>query len=166
MSSQLSGAKWPHPVPFGLSTSALFLLALGGCGSGDGLSRVPVGGTVAVDGAPLRAGVVRFIPVGATKGPAAVATVKDGTFELREHEGPVVGTHRVEIEALNYLDFQLDNEQAFAARAASGKPTPRNPIPARFNRESELTVQFSPQGDRDLSFQLDTKGASVGRSVP
>lgn len=144
------------------TAAAAIIFVTSGCGSGDGLPRVPVGGSVAVDGAPLKSGVVRFIPVGQTTGPAAVATVKQGKFDLPQAEGPVVGTHRVEIEALDYLDFQLDDEQAFAARASAGKPMPKNPIPARFNRQSELTVQLTAHGDRELSFQLDTKQASAG----
>jgi hypothetical protein len=132
-------------------------LLLSGCGSGDGVSRVPVGGEVSVDGAPMKAGTIRFIPNGATTGPAAVATIKEGKFELPQAEGPVPGSHRVEIEAIDYLDFALDDEQAYAKRAAGGKPMPKNPIPARYNRQSELTAQLPDEGNRELKFQLDTK---------
>ena len=139
------------------------MTAAAGCGAGDSLSRVPVAGLVQVDGAPLQQGLVRFIPIGETKGPAAVASVKDGIFELPKEEGPVPGTHRVEIEALDYLDFALDDEQAYASRIKNGKAIPKNPIPARFNRQSELTVQLTEAGDPELKFQLDTKPPSMAR---
>jgi hypothetical protein len=136
----------------------LLLLALAGCGGGDDLARVPVAGEVSVDGAPLKSGTIRFIPSAPTAGPAAVATVREGKFELPEAEGPVVGTHRVEIESLDDVGFALDDEQACAARAAKGKPLPKNPIPARFNRQSELTASLTAEGDHELRFELNTKG--------
>src|SRR4051794_10320669 len=43
---------------------AASLLGLGGCGGTDGLPRQAVSGTVTVDGKPLKAGLITFMPSG------------------------------------------------------------------------------------------------------
>lgn len=129
-------------------------VALAGCGKTSRLVRAPVSGSVAVDGRPLDAGVVRFVPLLPTRGPATVATVKAGRFELSPAEGPVVGTHRIEIEAINYQDFTVDDEQAFAERVQQKKKLPANPIPAKYNRDSAETLELSPEGNSQLEFKI------------
>ncbi|MGQ0635639.1 MAG: hypothetical protein ACT4QC_13575 [Planctomycetaceae bacterium] len=144
-----------------LVSIALSLLA--GCGAADGPQRAPVAGSVWVDGAPLEEGIVRFIPQGASAGPAAVATIKAGRFELNGSSAPVVGTHRIEIEALNFQGFELDDEKAFADRAGSGRKLPTSPIPPPYNRDSKKTVTLPASGNQQLEFQIDTKTRSKTR---
>ncbi len=129
-----------------------------GCGSKPGPARVPVAGTVSLDGEPVKAGCIRFIPTDATKGPAAVAIIKEGSYELGKTDGPVAGTLRVEIEATDFQEFELDDEKAYAARAVKGKsPLKKNPIPPLYNRNSTLTAQLTAEGNRTLDFPLSSK---------
>jgi hypothetical protein len=68
-----------------------------GCQKHQAYDRVSVSGRVLVDGAPLKAGYIRFIPFAG--GRPAVANVDgDGRFDFGK-EGVVVGRNRVEVVA-------------------------------------------------------------------
>lgn len=146
----------------GRHKSMVLLLAvsatIAGCGKKAGPERVPVAGNVSIDGEPLKSGSIRFIPTAPTKGPAAVAQIKEGAYELGATDGPVPGTLRVEIEATEFQEFELDDEKAYAERATKGKsPLKKNPIPAIYNRNSTLTRNLAAEGDRQLDFALSSK---------
>ena len=76
---------------------AAFVGVNGGCGDGRP-DRVPVSGTVLIDGQPLKHGYVRFVPTGARASGGEVDG--SGRFSLTCFEpgdGAVLGTHRVEV---------------------------------------------------------------------
>lgn len=84
--------------------SPAFLAAVAACvvvGCGDGLpKRVPVSGTVLVDGEPLVYGRVMFVPEGMR--PSAAEVDQEGRFTLRcfdGEDGAVLGMHRVQVSA-------------------------------------------------------------------
>jgi len=139
--------------------AVLVLAMLSGCGGVQGPERVAVNGVVTVNGAPLREGVIRFIPNGTTQGPAAAGRIVNGEYELLQQEGPIVGTHRVEIAATDYYGFAIDDEAAYVAhveRKGRGKGgLPKNPIPEKYNRKSELRVEVSPEDHAIFDFSLD-----------
>ena len=141
------------------------LVTLAGCGA-EGPGRAPVAGSVSVGGKPLEAGVVRFIPSGDTHGPVAVATVTDGQYALPEHEGPVLGTHRVEIEAIDHLNFALDDEAAYVQQVErKRRGMPRNPIPARYNRQSTLSVVVISDEPQEFDFALQSSSKPGARQL-
>jgi hypothetical protein len=136
----------------------LFLPCLTGCGGSEGPERVAVSGEVRLDGRPLASGVIRFIPSGDNEGPAAVAIVKDGAYELPKSEGPVPGPQRVEIEATDYLGFAIDDEAAYAANVEQrGGRVPKNPVPEAYNRRSTLTAEIKPDGSQKFDFTLSSQ---------
>jgi predicted small lipoprotein YifL len=146
---------------WGASVAALALaLASAGCGRNEGPLRIPVEGAISIDSQPLQSGVIRFIPTGGTEGPAAAAMIEDGVYALSRDDGPVVGTHRVEIEATFELGFELDDEQASARWASQGHSIPRNPIPARYNTHSALTAEVTSDGPNQFDFTIDTNGSA------
>ena len=129
--------------------ASAMLLAFAGCGAQDGPQRAAVTGNITMDGKPLESGVVRFIPVGENKGPSASATISTGSYHLSDADGPVVGTNRVEVQAIDYMGFDLDDEAAFAAKAEGrNRRIMKNPIPPRYNRQSELSVDV--KGDAEV----------------
>jgi hypothetical protein len=136
----------------------LVIAAYVGCSSSEGPERVAIRGAVTLDGEPLPAGMIRFLPTGATAGPAGVAIIKNGRYQASAEEGPLVGRNRVEIEATDYFRFAIDDEAAFAA-AASKRSTklPRNPVPAKYNRQSTLTVDIAAGQEKDVDFALKTR---------
>ena len=142
--------------PAGVVLGVAACLLLGGCGEeADSLVRAPVGGTIFVSGKPLASGIVRFVPIGETDGPMTIATVRDGCFSLVAEEGPVVGTHRIEIVATDFLGFDPGNQEAAErARKTSGNQLPRSPVPPRYRFNSPLMAEIPPQGDINLNFDL------------
>lgn len=151
-------------VGTGREAALLLACALGwsslGC-SDEGLPRAATVGTVSVDGQPLPSGVVRFLPTGETKGPVTVATVRDGRFELTEQEGPIVGSHRVEIEALDYVGFAIDDEAAYVQNVEQRRRVlPPNPIPPAYNRNSTLTATVQADQTNEFDFPVSTKTAA------
>jgi hypothetical protein len=139
----------------GLLLAGVALSATLGCGGTDGPDRVAVTGTVLLDGQPLSSGVIRFIPTGETHGPAAAATITNGRYETTSEQGPVPGTHRVEIEATGYYGFAIDDEAAYVAQVEkNGGRFPANPVPEIYNRRSTLTAEVAASGQTPLDFAL------------
>jgi hypothetical protein len=85
--------------------ACLSLLALLGCGKATGPEFAPVTGRVTINGQPLAAGTIHFVPDESqvTSGPMSTGVVQaDGSFSLRgpgRHDGAMVGNHRVYLTA-------------------------------------------------------------------
>jgi hypothetical protein len=79
------------------------VLSLAGCA--DGLpERVPVSGTVFIDGKPLTKGSIMVIPDGERAAGGSIGP--DGRFQLTSYElndGVVTGTHRVTVQATEHI---------------------------------------------------------------
>lgn len=88
--------KQPTPVLTAVVASLCVVMLLG-CGKNSSHERAAVCGKVLLDGKNVSEGVIAFYPTGASKGPAAGASIKDGHYKISEQNGPVVGTNRVEI---------------------------------------------------------------------
>lgn len=116
---------------------SVMVVAVGGCGTGDG--KVSVTGTVTFDGNPMPDGYVTLTPEGG--GTPAAGPIHDGKFIL----SATPGNHRVEIEASRFVG-------------------PKNPImglqpreqyvPARYNSETTLREEVTSQGPNVLDFSL------------
>jgi len=139
---------------------ALVILCLlsGGCSSHDGPQRVAVRGIVRLADVPLKSGQIRFVPARDTIGPAAAAVIHDGQYKFTSDDGPLVGNHRIEIEATGYLGFAIDDERVFAEFARSGGTRDRrktkNPVPERYNVHSTLTRTVNAGEEPVIDFHL------------
>lgn len=158
-----------HRGPVTLTLLAMGLLvSASGCGSEEPLTRASASGVVYTDGVELKSGVVRFVPIEGTSGPVVVAPVTDGSFSLTPENGPVVGSHRVEVEATNFLGFD-PGDQAAAEQAirSSGGKLPSSPVPPIYRKRSPLTAEVPPEGAVGLVFLLSSKPDSISnRSQP
>jgi hypothetical protein len=79
--------------------------------------------------------------------------IRNGKYHLRGNEAPVVGKHRVLIQATRSTGRQVE--------AGEGADDPNTMvdevemfIPAKYNRSSELTVDIQP-GSNEFPFALD-----------
>lgn len=75
------------------------LILLAGCGPSQP-DRVPVSGTVTIDGKPVTAGSIMVVPEGSRAATGALGP--DGRFTLTTHDendGTVPGTHKVAVTA-------------------------------------------------------------------
>jgi hypothetical protein len=85
--------RTPKSIGFGL----VAVLLLAGCSRG-GLTLGLVSGQVAVDGKPVKEGVILFVP---ERGPGASGPIDDGRYVLTTRtpgDGAVVGRHKVYFE--------------------------------------------------------------------
>ena len=123
-----------------------------------GRSAVPVSGRVTLDGKPVVGVHVSFQPV-ATGGDKNVGggsyaiTDADGRFTLRLVEGgstgAFVGKHRVEITTRTGVDNATDTRVK--------PPDPKTVIPAKYNRNSDLTFEVPPGGTDSADFALTSR---------
>jgi hypothetical protein len=78
---------------------ACAIITIAGCGDGRP-SRVPVSGTVVINGQPLTRGFVKFVP--ANGRPSVGKIGEDGKFTLTcfdGGDGAIPGTHRVQVSS-------------------------------------------------------------------
>ena len=125
-------------------------LLLVGCS--DGLpQRVPVAGTVFIDGTPLTAGSIMVIPDG--ERPAVGSIGPDGRFTLSSYErndGVVPGTHRVTVKATEHVS---ERETLWLAPKQYGNPN-----------SSGLTITVEgPTDDAVINLTWDGKKPYVER---
>lgn len=144
-------------------TSLLSLMcsAIIGCESAaDGPPRAAVNGIVSLDGEPLEAGVIRFIPQTDIPGPKVSVAITNGFFQLTELDGPVVGQHRIEIEGPAAGSLAFDDEEALKqleqSRLKSGRKTQLEVvrIPLVYNQKSRLEATIVKGDPNDLTFDL------------
>ena len=151
------------------------LVAITGCG--DGISEVPVTGTVTLDGTPISGAAITFQPVpGGTGMPAIGNTDANGAFtvsDLRAKDignGAVAGDYQVGV--LWFKPSANDSSQATGAsgggeessqkddRASRSKVSgPDALLPAAYQNPSTsgLTASVSAGSDNKFTFELDSK---------
>lgn len=131
---------------------AVCLLTLAGCGPQSDL--LPVEGNVLLDGAPLRDGSIRFTLTGSDKVFTAAAPIEEGQYQLPQAKGLLPGIYHIMISASD------ENAPQVTIRDPSGRPlttAPAELIPAEFNTESTKTVEVTPEGENQFSFDIVSK---------
>jgi hypothetical protein len=119
-----------------------------GCGSGDGIERVSVSGTVTYGGQTVEVGQIRFMPQPGTVAPVTIEPIADGYYETKTSGGVPVGTHRVEITG-------YDREQYENAPVGPGAAPPRQLLPTKYNRETTLEITVESGQDATVrDFEL------------
>jgi hypothetical protein len=118
----------------------------------------PVSGRITLDGQPLADAHITFQPVGnsdqSSPGMGSYARADStGAYTLRLVEsnqpGAVVGQHRVEIN--------LRNDSSDDGDRRGKSPAAKIAIPAKYNRQSELTIEITAAGKTDANFDLSSK---------
>jgi len=117
-------------------------LALSGCGPAEPV-KVPVRGTVLLDGRPLDEGTVYFKTI--QEGSVERMDVQDGKFEGTAE----LGERRVEVCRFREGDP--------IATGAANFPNTINTIPSRYNTESELTATVTENGPNEFTFEVTSK---------
>lgn len=118
--------------------AAVMAAVIVGCGNQDGVKRVPLTGIVAAESLPESLnGTISFLPVGATKGPAANGLISDGQYRFSKEFGPVAGRHRV------IVDVEPPRDKMEASSSKQG--TPRRfeyevTVPSEFPYELDITI--------------------------
>ena len=119
-------------------------LTLAGCG-GDGTAEVT--GNVTVDGTPIEAGAIRFVPVDG-KSPTAGAEIKQGRYAARVPVGPAkVGISMSKV---------VGKKKLYATPNSPEMPITAEALPPKYNEKTELTFDVQP-GRNEKDFALTTK---------
>lgn len=126
-------------VCFLMAIPMVLLAVCMGCGEGDGVERYKVTGTVMFDGEPLAEGDVVLDPVGG-QGGSATAKIRDGKFETEV----TAGKKRVRIRAPKETGKKDEYGEAIV------EPL----IPMKYNVNSELTVEVTPEGPNEFEFDI------------
>jgi hypothetical protein len=136
--------------------SLVLLLALSGCGGGDGLDRQTVTGQVVFDGQPLKEGEILFFPTSAT-GKDAVATgahISGGSYTISREDGPIPGNYKVQITAAGGAQAPPASADAMPG---TGPIHARELIPAKYNVQSTLTADVKAGETNKFDFTLSSK---------
>ncbi|REJ72344.1 MAG: hypothetical protein DWQ34_04520 [Planctomycetota bacterium] len=120
----------------------------------EALPRAGVRGTVTLDGAPLEEGIIRFVPIEETRGPKTSVPIAEGRFEVDEEFGPLVGSHRVEIESTDDGGYAADDEQALQRLLENPQSIEVVTIPSEYNRRSKLRADVTDEGPNEMTYQL------------
>jgi hypothetical protein len=150
----------------------LLAVALLCTGCGDGTTRVPVQGTVNLNGAPVDGGKIMFIPkdkddrIGFANAP-----IQNGKFTIEP--GPSLGNHRVEI-----VWYKKTGKQV----ASSDLPVDEKiqVVPDIYNERSTLSVEVkagmeplkydltgdAPRGGGETGYQRSETNSPGGAGVP
>jgi hypothetical protein len=132
----------------------MLLLTIIGCGPRT--DRLPVSGTVNLEGAPLDGGSIRLTSVGTERVSATGAMIQNGTFRIPAEKGLPPGTYHVEINAPDV------NAPPIIARETPGGPgIPIQPdrIPPEYNIDSDKTVQIAADSENHFAFDIVTPRA-------
>jgi hypothetical protein len=116
-----------------------------GCSSSSTVGTLD--GTVTLDGAPLKSGLIRFVPIDGQT-PTADATIADGDFRATVP----LGDKRVEITAPQVTG----QRKAYDTPDSPMVDTIRELLPAKYNVNSELTYKVEP-GSQTHEFALQSK---------
>jgi hypothetical protein len=118
------------------------VLCLAGC---DDRRTAEVHGTVQVDGKPLEAGAILFVPVdgktATTGGP-----IKDGRYSVRVP----VGTMKVSISAAKVVGMK----KVYDTPDSPQRPVMEEALPERYNEKTELQIEVRPgRNQEDFNLQ-------------
>lgn len=133
-------------VPLGALVVSAFLI---GCGPGNELGRVPIGGIVTLDGQPLDRGSVSFEPVG--EGTSSGATITNGTFEIPEEKGLPPGKYKVRV-------FSSAGEAAAPEDQPPGESNviEKERIPKSWNTATDQEIEVNESGENQYTFDIKT----------
>jgi hypothetical protein len=125
-------------------TLAVVLIALAGCGLESSSS---VHGKVTLDGQPVEAGNIAFLPTAAS-GRKAAAAIEQGAYALSASDKLVPGSYRVEIRWPKSTGRKIPS-----ADPGMQVDETREAIPEKYNTSSTLTVEIA-KGDAAKDFAL------------
>ncbi len=124
-------------------------LVLAGCG-GSKYDTAEVSGTVRVNGKPKSDMAVTFQPMGGGMASVGV-TGPDGRYTLEFYDsgdsGAVVAKHRVVIRT-----HRRSNTEDTSSDVSN--PSLRDPLPQRYNDNTELTMEVPAEGTDSADFDL------------
>jgi len=129
------------------------LLVCSGCGSGN---RLPLSGTVTLDGKPLSYGLIHFEP-NASDQLSASTVIEQGAYKFEGGNGLAPGKYKVSIRSTpppqDTTDMDPDKMMEMAAKARPFK----DPVLSKYNKKTELSAEITAGGPATLDFKVTSK---------
>jgi len=149
---RMSGPRRASAIPLWLSLTAVVSFA--GCGGAtDNLPRRAISGEVKLDGAPLKAAMIQFMPTDPASATAGGAAVTDGKYSIPTADGLVPGAYTVAVTSVG------TNATTPPAGSMPGDPLPpaKESIPSAYNSKTTLTATVKAEGPNVFNFELKSK---------
>jgi hypothetical protein len=139
----------------GFSALLVLGLLLAGCGGADNpLQRQPVSGTVKFNGAPLDQGTIDLSPVvPGRKAVGSGAQIKAGSFSIPAAQGLPPGKYLVRIYSPEGGEGPKDAMPG-DTQIDPAAPTAKERIPAKYNVDSQETIEVKPGSPNKFDFQI------------
>ncbi len=126
---------------------AVGLAFAAGCGKEQ---RFPVSGSVQFEGRPIEVGQITFQPASQYSGDVTGGDILNGAFELEGPEGLPAGAYRVRITAVR----KREGDSHAVGIAGLPPGVPEQYIPERYNDQTTLRVEVTPDGPNRFEFHL------------
>jgi hypothetical protein len=120
-------------------------------GCGPKTDRLPLSGTITLDGAPLDKGKIEFASISGAPLQSTGAVIRDGSYEIPAEKGLLPGTFHVEISSPDA------EAKPVKVSAYPGGPTisvAPDRIPPEFNIDSEKRIDVTREGDNVFNFDV------------
>lgn len=118
-----------------------------GCGKKD--PRRPLSGTVTFQGKALDQGTITLLTTTGQPGPVCGAMIRQGRFHVPADQGVLPGTYRVTFSSGDPAKTVSPEEYG-----QSGNPPAVERIPAKFNTESDVTIEVKDSGTNKFEFTI------------
>ena len=128
-----------------LTIIACLAITLGGCGKKD--ERFEIRGQVTYQGEPIAEGKILFMPLDESR-PQAIANILDGEYATASPGGVFVGKYKVQVFGYRGTGKVQDLGELYGTHEQQLQY-----VPAKFNRETELTLEISSE-ESDYNFEL------------
>jgi len=142
-----------------LGWAATALIA--GCGGPtDERPRQAVAGEVKIDGEPLKAGMIQFMPTEPGLAVPGGAAITDGKYAMSKADGLVPGPYQVSVTSAPAPATGLVE----GSMPGDPLPPPKEPIPSIYNSKTTLTAKVTEAGPNTFSFELKSKVVAKTKS--
>jgi len=135
-------------VVLGSSAFVLFI----GCGQRS--DRLPLSGTITLNGTPLDSGSIRFNSSEGEKLVATGALIQSGEYHVPQEKGLPPGRYRVEISS---PDVNAPPVMVRDGPGTAGIPAAPERIPPEYNVNSQQTVAVTVDGENRFDFSIVSK---------
>ena len=141
---------------------AVLTAAAAACAGCNRSGRLPVSGTVTVDGQPLASGDIAFAPASPGPGNSAGAAIERGKYSISAEQGLLPGDYKVSIHAFRGTGKKNWDGMGDPTAPESQKKYVEQLeqyIPPRYNDSTELTASIRPGKANSLNFDLQIGGS-------
>jgi hypothetical protein len=131
-----------------------------GCGA-DGPTTIPIRGEVKFNGAPLKDGIVAYIPSGGATRQATGRIQPDGTFVLttfKNADGVVPGEYQIVVYAYAAGPGEQRSREQHEAMARTGEIERRSAIPEKYANPQTSGLSDTVNADHSGFKKIDLSG--------